>query len=85
MDFVRGQLVRSRAGRDKTRTYAVLAVEGQMLSLANGSSRQISRPKAKKIRHVAPTATVLQEEILATPSVKCLLVFNIALKDVDHC
>ena len=28
MDFVKGQLVRSKAGRDKTRTYAVLDVEG---------------------------------------------------------
>ena len=27
MDFVKGQLVRSKAGRDKTRTLAVLAVE----------------------------------------------------------
>ena len=27
MDFVKGQLVRSKAGRDKTRTYAVLDVE----------------------------------------------------------
>ena len=26
MDFVKGQLVRSKAGRDKTRTYAVLDV-----------------------------------------------------------
>ena len=31
MDFVRGQLVRSKAGRDKTRTLAVLAVDGPML------------------------------------------------------
>ena len=29
MDFVRGRLVRSRAGRDSGRTLAVLAVEGQ--------------------------------------------------------
>lgn len=65
MDFVKGQLVRSLAGRDKTRTFAVMAVEGQMLSLADGSLRTVSRPKAKKIRHVAPTATVLREEILA--------------------
>ena len=35
MDFVKGQLVRSLAGRDKTRTFAVMAVEGQMLSLAD--------------------------------------------------
>ena len=29
MDFVKGQLVRSKAGRDKTLTYAVLDVEGE--------------------------------------------------------
>ena len=81
MDFVKGQLVRSRAGRDKTRTYAVLAVEGQMLSLANGSSHQISRPKAKKMRHVAPTATVLQEEILASDK---QLSEAICAYDADH-
>ena len=65
MDFVKGRLVRSRAGRDKTRTFAVLAVEGQMLFLADGSLRRLERPKPKKIRHVAPTATVLQSESLA--------------------
>ena len=36
MDFVKGRLVRSKAGRDKTRTFAVVAVQGQMLLLANG-------------------------------------------------
>ena len=65
MDFVKGQLVRSKAGRDKNRTFAVMAVEGQILSLADGSLRTVSRPKAKKMRHVAPTATVLQGESLA--------------------
>ena len=39
MDFVKGQLVRSKAGRDKTRTYAVLDVEGEILALADGSHR----------------------------------------------
>ena len=40
MDFVKGQLVRSKAGRDKTRTYAVLDVEGEILALADGSEAQ---------------------------------------------
>lgn len=48
MDFVKGQLVRSLAGRDKTRTFAVMAVEGQMLSLADGSLRKVSRPRPKR-------------------------------------
>ena len=48
MDFVRGQLVRSKAGRDKTRILAVLAVEGPMLWLADGDLRKVGDPKRKK-------------------------------------
>ena len=66
MDFVRGRLVRSKAGRDRARTFAVLAVEGQMLLLADGRLRTLCRPKRKKNKHVAPTATVLGEENLAS-------------------
>lgn len=65
MDLVRGQLVRSRAGRDASRTFAVLAVEGQMLFLADGSLRRVNSPKRKKRKHVAPIATVLPGESLA--------------------
>ena len=64
MDFVKGQLVHSKAGRDKTRTLAVLAVEEQMLLLADGDLRKLDNPKRKKSRHVAPTATVLGNELL---------------------
>ena len=64
MDFVKGQLVRSKAGRDKTRTLAVLAVEGQMLLLADGDLRKVENPKRKKMQHVAPTTTVLEIELL---------------------
>ena len=63
MDFVKGQLVRSKAGRDKTRTLAVLAVEEQMLLLADGDLRKLDNPKRKKKQHVAPT-TVLENELL---------------------
>lgn len=48
MDFVKGQLVRSKAGRDKTRTLAVLAVEEQMLLLADGDLRKLDNPKRKR-------------------------------------
>ena len=54
MDFVKGQLVRSKAGRDKTRTLAVLAVDGSMLLVADGDLRKLDNPKRKKIQHVAP-------------------------------
>ena len=64
MDFVKGQLVRSKAGRDKTRTLAVLEVEGEMLLLADGHLRTVGDPKRKKAKHVAPTTTVLANELL---------------------
>ena len=64
MDFVKGQLVRSKAGRDKTRTLAVLEVEGEMLLLADGNLRKVGDPKRKKAKHVDPTTTVLANELL---------------------
>ena len=64
MDFVKGQLVRSKAGRDKTRTLAVLEVEGEMLLLADGNLRKVGDPKRKKAKHVTPTTTVLANELL---------------------
>ena len=64
MDFVRGQLVRSKAGRDKTRTLAVLAVDGPTLLVADGDLRKLDNPKRKKMQHVAPTTTVLENELL---------------------
>ena len=64
MDFVRGQLVRSKAGRDKTRTRAVLAVDGPMLLVADGDLRKLDNPKRKKMQHVAPPTTVLENELL---------------------
>lgn len=81
MDFVKGRLVRSKAGRDKTRTFAILAVEGQMLLLADGSLRGVERPKRKKTKHVAPTATVLGNERLQSDE---LLRAAIAEYDAAH-
>ena len=66
MDFVKGQLVRSKAGRDKARTLAVLTAEGQWLTLADGKLRRLAKPKRKKAIHVAATGTVLSPEQLQT-------------------
>ena len=80
MDLVKGTLVRSKAGRDKTRTLAVLDVDGQMLLLANGRTRSIAKPKRKKRRHVAPTTTILESELLKSDQ---LLSEAIAAFDAD--
>ena len=80
MDLVKGTLVRSKAGRDKTRTLAVLDVDGQMLLLADGCTRPIAKPKRKKRRHVAPTSVILESELLKSDQ---LLSEAIAAFDAD--
>ena len=64
MDFVKGQLVRSKAGRDNTRSYAGLEVVGVFVAGGVGWVGWGGNPKRKKSRHVAPTATVLGNELL---------------------
>ena len=81
MDFVKGQLVRSKAGRDAATTLAVLAVEGEYLLLADGRRRRVESPKRKKAKHTAPTAAVLQPAQLATNR---LLRAAIAAYDAAH-
>ena len=52
MDIAKSNIVRSNAGRDKGKLFAVLAVEGEYLLLADGKSRKVEAPKRKKRRHV---------------------------------
>lgn len=52
MEIAKSDIVRSDAGRDKGKLFAVLAVEGEYLLLADGKSRKVELPKRKKRRHV---------------------------------
>ena len=52
MEITRSNLVRSGAGRDKGKLFAVLAEEGEYLLLADGKSRRVESPKRKKRKHV---------------------------------
>lgn len=66
MEIAKSDIVRSDAGRDKGKLFAVLAVEGEYLLLADGKSRKVEAPKRKKRRHVlfvAADATRLSEKI----------------------
>ena len=60
MDFVKGQLVRSKAGRDKNRTLAVLAVDGPMLWLADGKAINHSGMPSPPTRRTVQTDGTLQ-------------------------
>lgn len=51
-----GQVVKSKAGRDKDDFFVVLeVVDDQYLSLVNGTRRKLENPKRKKIKHLVIT------------------------------
>ena len=52
MDFVKGQLVRSKAGRDKGQLFYVIDTDEQYVYLVDGKSRKLEKPKRKKRKHV---------------------------------
>lgn len=53
MEITSGCVVRSRAGHDKGRVYAVLEVNGGFARLADGGLRKIASPKRKNVKHLA--------------------------------
>lgn len=66
MDYHRGQVVLSKAGRDQGLFFAVLDIEGDTAMIANGKERRVAKPKAKKQKHLAATNKTVSEEALAT-------------------
>lgn len=66
MDFERGRIVRSTAGRDKGLYLAVVADVGNRILVADGRRRPLSAPKAKNPAHLAPTRRVIGEEQLGS-------------------
>lgn len=71
MGFVRGQVARSRAGRDKGLYLAVVADAGDRVLVADGKKRRLAAPKAKNPAHLAPTRLVLGEEELGSDQLLC--------------
>ena len=60
--FSRGQLVCSRAGRDKGSWYVVVGSEGDdRLLVADGKQRQAINPKRKNRKHLQPANLVIKE------------------------
>jgi ribosomal protein L14E/L6E/L27E len=61
-----GQLVKSKAGRDKDRIFVIIDVADEYVYLVDGSLRKIEQPKRKKIKHIQPIHCIcetLQEKI----------------------
>lgn len=55
-DLMVGQVVRSRAGRDKGQFMVVLSIiDDNYVYVSNGELRKVSQPKKKKIKHLSKT------------------------------
>ena len=50
-----GQIVYSKAGRDKGAPFVVVSVDGDFAYIINGKDRPLARAKKKKAKHIQPT------------------------------
>lgn len=61
-DITVGQVVKSRAGRDKGRIFLVYKIiDDQFLLVVDGDLRKLDNPKKKKLKHLIVYNTVLPE------------------------
>lgn len=55
----KGQIVRSKNGRDAEKFLVVVGFCDGFVLLSDGKERPLERPKRKNIKHISPTNTVL--------------------------
>jgi len=61
-DITIGQVVKSRAGRDKGRVFLVLEiVDDQHVLIVDGDLRKLEKPKKKKLKHLMIYNTVIED------------------------
>lgn len=51
-ELKKGQLVKSRAGRDKDKLYLILKWDHEFVYVVDGDTRRLQNPKKKNIRHL---------------------------------
>ncbi len=66
MEFKRGQIVISQAGRDKGRLLAVAEIKQNKVLVCDGKERPLERAKAKNPRHLKATTAFIDEGSMAT-------------------
>ena len=63
MEIAKSNIVRSDAGRDKGKLFAVLAVEGEYLLLADGKSEKIKSNEKITNSELRRTLALFREEV----------------------
>ncbi|MCI1982362.1 MAG: KOW domain-containing RNA-binding protein [Oscillospiraceae bacterium] len=66
MDFVRGRIVRSSAGRDGGDFLVVLEAGARYAIVCDGRRRSLEHPKKKNLKHLSPTGSLLSENQMQT-------------------
>ncbi|MBC7087055.1 MAG: KOW domain-containing RNA-binding protein [Tissierellales bacterium] len=61
-DLSIGQVVKSRAGRDKGRIFVILEIiDKEHVYVVDGDLRKLDNPKKKKVKHLVVYNTIIQE------------------------
>ncbi len=61
MDITLGQIVYSKAGRDKGRKFVIVKdIDVSYVLVSDGDLRKVEKPKKKKIKHLELTETVIE-------------------------
>ena len=64
--MVVGQIVCSKAGKEKNSFSVILKATEKRVFVANGKSIKLIKPKAKNPKHLCPTKIVLEQNQLST-------------------
>ena len=62
--LLKGQVVRSKKGRDEGKVYIIMDIIGDdLLLLVDGKLRKLDRPKKKKVKHLYIYKDVIDTEV----------------------
>lgn len=61
IEFQIGHIVKSKAGRDKSRYFIIIDKRDEYVYLVDGRLRKVENPKKKKIKHLQPSNVVAED------------------------
>lgn len=83
IDIVKGQIVYSKAGRDKGNMFLVVDIEEPYVYLVDGKLRRLENPKKKKMLHIQQTHYV--DEVIQAALIEETRLTNADIrKSLDH-
>ena len=78
MDFKKGMVVFSRAGRDNGKPLAVVDVKDGFVYVCDGKERPLENPKKKNPKHLSGTSKTIEVENITNRKLRTVLREHIA-------